>query len=127
MEKLESIVIDSGYGIYDELGPGLLKSVYETVLASRLEKLQLKVERHIPVPIKFDGHSFDEGFECDLLVEDRLLIEIASAERIMPVQEQNVTTYIRLMNLPLGLLMNFGAPSFRQGVRRIVNGAPDIE
>ncbi|VAV87739.1 hypothetical protein MNBD_ALPHA04-1209 [hydrothermal vent metagenome] len=126
LEKLESIVIDCGHGIYDELGSGLLKNVYETVLTGRLEAYKLKVERNKSVPIKFDGKSFDEGFRCDLLVEGRLLIGVESSERIMPVQEQYLATYIRLMNLPLGLLLNFGALSYRQGIRRIVNGLPDI-
>jgi GxxExxY protein len=121
-QKLESAAIDNGYRIYDELGPGLFGNVYEVVLAERLTREGLKVERQKPVPIIVDDQSFDEGFCCDLLVEDKLLIEIISADHLMPIDSQRVTTYLRLMNLPMGLLINFGAPSFKQAVRRIRNG-----
>lgn len=120
-QKLESAAIDNGYRIYDELGPGLFDNVYETVLGERLTREGLKVERQKPVPVIVDDQTFDEGFCCDLLVEEKLLIEIISADHLMPVQSQRVITYLRLMNLPTGLLINFGAPSFKQGVRRIRN------
>lgn len=120
--KLETAAIDTGYRIYDELGPGLLDNVYEVLLAVRLTRAGLKVERQKPIPITFDDQSFDEGFRCDLLVAGKLLIEIISADHLMPIDSQRVTTYLRLMNLPMGLLINFGAPSFKQGVKRIANG-----
>lgn len=120
-QKLESAAIDNGYRIYDELGPGLFDNVYETVLGERLTREGLKVERQKPVPVIVDDQTFDEGFCCDLLVEEKLLIEIISADHLMPVHSQRVITYLRLMNLPTGLLINFGAPSFKQGVRRIRN------
>ncbi|MEO9599987.1 GxxExxY protein [Parasphingorhabdus sp.] len=122
IQKLETAAIDSGYHIYDALGPGLLDNVYETLLAERLTRAGLTVERQKPVSINFDDQSFDEGFRCDLLVEGKLLIEIISVERWTSIDSQRVTTYLRLMNLPMGLLINFGAPSFKQGVKRIANG-----
>lgn len=122
IQKLETAAIDRGYRIYDELGPGLLSNVYETVLADWLIRDGYQVERQKLVPITFDDKAFDEGFYCDLLVSGKLLIEIVSAENFTALDSQKLMTYLRLMNLPMGLLINFGAPSFKRGVRRIING-----
>ena len=121
-EALAAIAVDCGYHLHQELGPGLLESVYEAVLAKLLENKGLIVKRQVPVPISFMGLNFDEGFRADLLVEDALLIELKSVEALAPVHSKQLLTYLRLLNLPLGLLMNFGAAVFKDGVRRIVNG-----
>ena len=81
----------------------------------------MSVERQRPIPIRFNGLQFEEGFRADILVEGILLIELKSTERYAPVHAKQVLTYLRLMNLPLGLLMNFGAPTFKDGVRRLIN------
>ncbi len=91
-------------------------------MAHGLAKRGLAVERQRPVPIHYDGVTVDEGFRLDLLVEGKLLIELKSVERLAPVHGKQVLTYLRLMDLSLGLLMNFGAPTFREGLKRIVNG-----
>lgn len=91
------------------------------MLEQSLTRRGLAVERQRPVPISFDGVAVDEGFRADLLVEGRLLIELKSVDRIAPVHMKQVLTYLRLMNLPLGLLMNFGAATFREGIKRVVN------
>jgi GxxExxY protein len=121
VEDLSAVVVDCGYRLHVEAGPGLLESVYEVVLAKMLEERGLRVRRQVPVPIKLMGFRFDEGFRADIVVEEALLIELKSVENLAPVHSKQVLTYLRLMNLPLGLLINFGAPTFREGVRRIVN------
>ena len=121
VEALATIAVDCGFRVHDALGPGLLESVYEAVLAQALTRRGLLVERQKPIPIRFDGVILDEGFRADLLVEGVLLIELKSVERTAPVHGKQVLTYLRLMELPLGLLMNFGAATFREGVRRVVN------
>lgn len=121
LEKLVTLAVDCGFHIHKELGPGLLESVYETVMAKSLERSGLKVDRQKPVDIVFEDMRFRDAFRYDILVEDKLLIELKSTENMMPVHGKQVITYLRLMNLPLGLLINFGAPTYKQGLRRIVN------
>ncbi len=121
-EGISRIVVDCGYHLHRELGPGLLESVYEVVLAKMLVERGLSVRRQVPVPIAVMGMKFDEGFRADSLVEDVLLVELKSVENLAPVHAKQVLTYLRLLNLPLGLLINFGAATFKEGVKRIVNG-----
>ena len=118
--------MDCGYRIHVEVGPGLLESVYEAVLSKLLADRGLRVERQKMIPINVMGLSLDEGFRADLLVEDTLLIELKSVEKLAPVHSKQVLTYLRLLNLPLGLLMNFGAATFKEGCKRIVNGDQDF-
>jgi len=98
-----------------------LESVYEILLFEELKEAGFFVERQKPIPINFKGRILDEGFRADLLVEGRLLIELKSTERHTPVHAKQVLTYLRLMDLPLGLLMNFGMETFRDGVKRLAN------
>ena len=121
IEDLARIAVDAGFHIHKDLGPGLLESVYEAVLASELEGRGLRVDRQKPVEIKYRGLVFREGFRVDLLVEDMLLIELKSIEKMQPVHGKQVLTYLRLLDLPLGLLMNFGGATFKEGIKRIVN------
>jgi iron complex transport system substrate-binding protein len=126
VEALSGIVVDCGYKLHVEAGPGLLESVYEVVLARMLEDRGLRVRRQVPVPIELMGLKFDEGFRADILVEDCLLLELKSVERLAPVHAKQVLTYLRLLKLPLGLLINFGAPTFKEGIQRIVNNHRDF-
>jgi GxxExxY protein len=121
IERLASIVIDTGLKIHIEVGPGLLESVYEVVLENRLRKMGLEVERQKAVAIMVDGLSLPDAFRADLLVEDKLLIELKSTEKLVTIHNMQTLTYLRLMNLPLGLLLNFGGESFKQGIKRIIN------
>jgi GxxExxY protein len=121
IEELARIALDCGYRLHCEIGPGLLETVYEILLAEFLSERGLRVERQKIVPIVFRGKLLDEAFRIDLLVEDRLVIELKSTERHAPVHAKQLLTYLRLMDLPLGLLMNFGAPSFKEGVKRLAN------
>ncbi|WOE74843.1 GxxExxY protein [Alterisphingorhabdus coralli] len=121
LENLARIAVDAGFHIHKELGPGLLETVYETVLAGELERRGLRVDRQKPVEIKYKGIVHAEGFRADLLIENSLLVELKSVERLQPVHGKQVLTYLRLLDLPLGLLMNFGAATFKEGIKRIVN------
>jgi iron complex transport system substrate-binding protein len=122
IEEIARTAIDCGFNIHKQLGPGLLESVYEVVLASELGKRGLVVERQVPIPIRFNGVALSEGFRADVLVGHRLLIEIKSVERNAPVHAKQLLTYLRLMEQPVGLLMNFGCETFRDGLKRVVNG-----
>jgi iron complex transport system substrate-binding protein len=122
VEELSAIVVDCGYKLHVGAGPGLLESVYEVVLAKMLMERGLSVKRQEPVPIVVMGMKFDEGFRADIIVDDLLLLELKSVENLAPVHSKQVLTYLRLLNLPLGLLINFGAATFKEGVKRIVNG-----
>jgi GxxExxY protein len=126
IEEIAREVVDCGYKLHTGLGPGLLESVYEVVLAKLLAECGLFVERQKPIPIIFQGMRFDEGFRADLLVDGKLLIELKSVENLAPVHSKQVLTYLRLLNLPLGLLMNFGAATFKEGVKRIANNHSDF-
>ena len=122
LERLATIAVDCGFKIHNALGPGLLESVYEVLLADSLAERGLSVERQKPIPIIFNGRFFDEGFRADLLVEGKLLIELKSCERLIAVHGRQVLTYLKLLDLPLGLLMNFGGATFMEGIKRIANG-----
>lgn len=121
VEQISAIVVDCGYHLHVDVGPGLLESVYEVLLAKLLADRGLKVERQVPVPIQLHGISFHEGFRTDLLVQDRLPIELKSVDTIAPIHVKQTATYLRLLKLPLALLINFGAATFKEGVRRVVN------
>lgn len=120
-------VLDAAFLVHSRLGPGLLETVYEVVLAHQLRKTGLTVERQKPVAIQYDGLVFDEGFRCDLVVESVVVVELKSVEQIAPVHGKQVLTQLRLSGLKLGLLINFGEAHLKNGIRRIVNGLPDDE
>lgn len=121
-EELSKIVVDCAYRMHVEIGPGLLESVYEAVLEKLLSEQGVRVSRQKSIPVEVMGLSINEGFRADLIVEDLLLIELKSVEKLAPVHSKQVLTYLRLLNLPLGLLINFGAATFKEGCKRIVNG-----
>lgn len=120
-EALIKLVIDAGYRLHKELGPGLLESVYETVLAYRLEKMGLNVVRQMPVNIVIDGLSFVDAYRVDLFVNDWLMIELKAHERLLGVHVRQAQTYVQLLKQPYGLIMNFGCETFGEGVRRVYN------
>jgi len=121
VEELARLCVDRGYRLHRDLGPGLLESVYETLMFEGLRRDGLQVLRQQPVHVEHDGILIENEFRFDLLVEDKLLIEIKSTERHAAVHAKQLLTYLRLMNLRLGLLMNFGLATFREGVCRMVN------
>lgn len=121
LESIAKISIDCGFHRHKDIGPGLLESVYEILLFESLKAKGLSVERQKIIPITFRGRVLNEAFRADLIVEKRLLLELKSTERHSPVHAKQLLTYLRLMNLPLGFLMNFGAATFKEGVKRLAN------
>ena len=122
IEELARRTIDCGFRIHKQLGPGMLENVYETIMAAALTKAGLKVERQRPIPIVFEGITIADACRADLVIEDALIVEVKSLERLAPVHAKQLLTYVRLMEQPLGLLMNFGSETFREGLKRVVNG-----
>ena len=122
IEELAAITVDCGFHIHKEIGPGLLESAYEIILADSLAARGIKVDRQRPIDIVFQGRMLTDCFRVDLLIEDCLIVELKSIERLAPVHSKQVLTYLRLMKLPLGLLINFGGATFKEGIKRISNG-----
>lgn len=120
-EQISADVIDVALRLHRELGPGLLESVYEAILASKLAEMGYRVARQQPINIEFEGLRFDAAFRIDILVEDSLLVEIKSVERLAPVHGKQLLTYLRLTKQPVGLLINFGGETLKEGLRRGVN------
>jgi iron complex transport system substrate-binding protein len=121
LERIVSTCVDKGFHLHRDLGPGLLEGAYEAILFESLRRDGFAVARQVPVTISHDGIVIEHAFRIDLLVEDQLVIEIKSTDRHAPVHAKQVLTYLRLMKLPLGLLMNFGMGTFKEGVQRLVN------
>ena len=118
-------VMDAAFMIHRELGPGLLETVYEAILAKKLTDMGLAVERQVPVPIRFEGMVFDEGFRADLIIERKVIIELKSVEHLAPVHSKQLLTYLRLTGCRLGLLINFGEALLKDGFKRVANGMLD--
>ena len=123
--EIAQLIVDSAFKIHSSLGPGLLESVYEAILARELANRGLSVIRQQPIAIHYDGLSFDEGFKADLSVDDKVLIELKSIESIAPIHKKQLLTYLRLSGKRLGLLINFGAALLKDGVHRVVNSLPE--
>lgn len=115
----------ASYHLHKRLGPGVFESVYEVILAHELKKLRLDVKRQVSIPIVWDGLIFDEGFRVDMIVNDLLVIELKSDEKLAPVHSKQLLTYLRLTERRLGLLINFGEELIRDGIKRIANGLPN--
>jgi len=126
IESLARHAIDCGFAIHRDLGPGLFESVYQTLMVKLLEQRGLRVEAQKPISFVYAGIRFEDAFRADLLVEERLLVELKSLERVATVHSKQLLTYLRLMDLPLGLLMNFGAATFKEGVQRVLNAKADL-
>jgi GxxExxY protein len=127
MRDLDDItggIVDTSLRIHRDLGPGLLESVYEAVLARALEQRGFQVERQQAIRFEYEGMVFEEGFRTDLLVDSRVIVELKSVERLAPVHCKQLLTYLKLTHMPVGLLINFGAATLREGLHRIVNGLP---
>jgi len=124
MQDIDAVsgdVLNLSLRLHRDLGPGLLESVYETVLAGKLAAMGYKVDRQMPIDILFEDMRFGAAFRIDLLVDGRLLVEIKSVERLNAAHAKQLLTYLRLTNQAVGLLINFGGATLKEGVRRIVN------
>jgi len=126
--EISGMIVDAAVRVHRELGPGLLESVYEIVLADALRERGLTVVRQAPIPIRFRGKLFEEGFRADLIVEERIIVEIKSVEQLARVHKKQVLTYLKLSGLKLGLLMNFGGELLKGNIARLVVGPiPDVK
>jgi len=122
IDEITGHIVDAAVKLHNSVGPGLLESVYESVLAGRLRRLGLAVQQQKSIDVELDEMTFKAAFRVDLLIEDTVIVEIKSIEHLAPVHTKQLVTYLRVMNLPVGLLINFGAPLLRTGIRRVVNG-----
>ena len=124
IEKIENeigtLLLDAAFFIHRELGPGLFENVYEVVLAHMLLKKGLDVQRQVAVPIEFQGMTFNEGFRADIIVENKLIVEIKSVSQIAPVHRKQLLPYLTLKELRLGYILNFGAQLMKNGIARVV-------
>jgi GxxExxY protein len=120
--EISKVVVDAALKVHRALGPGLLESVYEIVLAHELRSRGLQVQRQLSIPIRYENIHFDDGFRADLVVEQKVIVEIKSVEITKRVHKKQVLTYLRLADIRLGLLINFGTALIRDGITRLVNG-----
>lgn len=121
-DEIARLIVDCALALHREIGPGLLETVYEVLLCDALREKGLSVERQKPIPIQFRGKRFDEGFRADLIVENLVLVELKSVSALAPVHRKQVLTYLRLAELKLGLLINFGGEVLKGNIHRLVNG-----
>jgi GxxExxY protein len=123
--EIASKILDCAFVVHTKLGPGLLESVYEVALAHELRKLGFEAERQKPMPIRYDGILFEEGYRTDLLVEGKVIVELKSVAALSSVHAKQVLTQLRLSGLKLGLLINFGEAHLKNGIKRVINGQLD--
>ncbi len=123
--EIAAIVVDAAIKVHQKLGPGLLETVYEVILLHELKKRGLSCRRQEPIDVVYDSITFEEAFRLDLLVEDKVIVEIKSIEGIEKVHSKILLTYLRLTNKRLGLLINFGEALLKDGISRVVNNLPE--
>ncbi|MFA6545713.1 MAG: GxxExxY protein [Limisphaerales bacterium] len=121
IERLATVAVDSAFAVHSELGPGLLESAYEACFAHELELRGIKYQRQLPVPLHYKGKLIEAGFRADVLMEQRLLIELKAVEQVIPVHKAQVITYLKILKFPLGLLINFNEVLIKHGIQRILN------
>jgi GxxExxY protein len=120
-ERIGKVIVNASFKIHRSIGPGLLEKTYEVCLAHELRKAGLDVKRQVTIPIQYDGIYFDEGLRLDLLVEDKVIIEIKSVEQVNPVWTAQIISHLKLTGLSLGYLINFNVPLIKNGIRRFRN------
>ncbi|MBL0925778.1 MAG: GxxExxY protein [Sphingomonadaceae bacterium] len=121
IEHICSLIVDASFKLHKDIGSGLLESAYEAILAAKLVEQGLTVERQVSIDIEYDGVRLSSAFRIDLLVEKRIILEIKSVDRTLPVHAKQVITYLRLTNLTHGFVINFGTPMFKDGIKRLLN------
>jgi GxxExxY protein len=119
--EIATAVVDAAFKIHTTLGPGLLESVYEAALDFELQRRGLQVARQIGLPVNYEGVKLELGFRIDLIINNKLIIEVKSVESLAPVHKKQLLTYLRLTDLRLGLLINFNVERIKDGIQRVVN------
>ena len=122
INKLSGLIIDAAMRVHTALGPGLLESAYEACLLHELRKLGLHAQTQVTLPIFYDGVKIDAGYRIDLLVEDALIVELKAMDKILPIHEAQLLSYLKLSNKTLGLLINFNVVHLKDGLKRLANG-----
>lgn len=120
VESIGSVVVDSAYKVHKHLGPGLLEKIYEACLQHELQKRGLKVNRQVQIPIKYDNFTFDEGLTVDLIVENKVVIELKAVDKLNPVWKAQLLSHLKLTKLRLGFLINFNTINIGKGINRLV-------
>jgi GxxExxY protein len=120
LEELSRTLVDSAFKVHHALGPGLLESVYEAYLCVELAKRSIRYERQVPIPVIYDGEKIDAGLRLDLLIDCQLIVELKAVDRLLPIHQSQLLTYLKLADIRLGLLINFNVALFKQGIRRII-------
>ena len=120
--EIGSLVVDTAVNLHKNIGPGLLESVYESILCKLLSQKGLYVQRQVSIPIEYKGEFFDEGFRVDLFIEGKVIIELKSVEKITLAHKKQLLTYLKLTNTKLGFILNFGTEKMKDGIFRIING-----
>lgn len=118
-------IIECAYCVYDRIGPGILEHVYEAALEHELIKRGMRVRKQVPLPVVYDDLYMDAGYRLDLIVEEKVVVEIKSVESLAPIHTKVLLTYLRLSGLKLGLLINFSVPLLKEGIKRVINGKID--
>lgn len=121
VEHLATAVVDAAFAVHQELGPGLLETAYEACLSQELRLRGINHQLQLPVPLNYKGIRVEVGFRADLIVEEKLLIELKAVDQLLPVHTAQVITYLRLKKFPLGLLINFNEVLFKHGIHRVLN------
>ena len=125
LNRLSNIIIGAALRVHKEIGPGMLESAYEACLMFELLDLGLCVERQKPLPLVYRGRTLDCGYRLDLLIENAIIVDVKSIERLAPVHSAQLLSYLRQLKLKLGLLINFNVKWLEDGIKRIVNGFPE--
>ena len=123
--EIGKIIVNAAIAVHRALGPGLMETVYEIVLDHELYGRGLHVTRQVPIPIEYDGMRFDEGFRADMIVEDKVILELKSVEKVTAAHKKQIQTYLRLTDHKLGFLLNFGEALMKHGITRAVNHLPE--
>ena len=114
--------MDCAVHLHQDLGRGLLETVYEVTLARKLQKRGLIIQLQVPIPIAYEGQEFEEGFRADLIIQGKVIVDLKSVEMIHPVHKKQLLTSLRLTRMKLGYLLNFGSPLMKEGITRIIHG-----
>lgn len=121
-----TVVVDTAFKLHSDIGSGLLENAYEAILEAQLRSRGLQVERQVSIDVEYDGIRLPSAFRIDLLVEKRVILEIKSVEKTLPVHAKQVITYLRLTNLSHGFVINFGTPMFKDGIKRLLNSQSSL-
>jgi len=121
INQISGSIVDAAFKVHNTLGPGLLESAYEACLAHELKKLGLRVASQVSLPVVYDGVAIEAGYRIDMIVQDSVVVELKAIEKILPIHQAQLLTYLKLSGIKVGLLINFNEVLLKQGINRLVN------